>query len=118
MTISRWLFVSGMLGVLSTISLFAQTFGEVTGHISDPTGAAIPGARVSLTNPATNAVWETLSTDSGDYTFAAVAPGVYKIRVEQSSFKITGSSNIPVGTAHEWLTWRRCLNDFAPRLFK
>jgi enterochelin esterase family protein len=23
-----------------------------------------------------------------------------------------------VGTAHEWLTWRRCLNDFAPRLFK
>ncbi len=22
------------------------------------------------------------------------------------------------GTAHEWLTWRRCLNDFAPRLFK
>ena len=22
------------------------------------------------------------------------------------------------GTAHEWLTWRRCLNDFAPRLFR
>ena len=22
------------------------------------------------------------------------------------------------GTAHEWLTWRRCLNDFAPRLFQ
>jgi S-formylglutathione hydrolase FrmB len=22
------------------------------------------------------------------------------------------------GTVHEWLTWRRCLNDFAPRLFK
>ena len=25
---------------------------------------------------------------------------------------------ISPGTAHEWLTWRRCLNDFAPRLFK
>ena len=39
-TISRFLFVSGILTVLSTMSLFAQTFGEVTGHISDATGAA------------------------------------------------------------------------------
>jgi S-formylglutathione hydrolase FrmB len=33
----------------------------------------------------------------------------------------TGIKNIyfgSAGTAHEWLTWRRCLNDFAPRLFR
>ena len=33
----------------------------------------------------------------------------------------TGINNVyfeSPGTAHEWLTWRRCLNDFAPRLFK
>src|SRR5437899_6303746 len=93
MTISRPLFASGMLAVLSTLSLFAQTFGEVTEHISDATGAAIPAAKISLANTATNAVRETLSTDSGDYTFAAVAPGIYKIRVEQSSFKTTANSN-------------------------
>src|SRR4051812_37023386 len=95
-TIRRFLFVSGMLAVLSTMSLFAQTFGEVTGHITDATGAAVPAAKIYLTNTATNAVRETLTTDSGDYTFAAVAPGIYKIRVEQASFKTIGSSNVPV----------------------
>ena len=55
MTISRSLFVLGMLTILSATSLFGQTFGEVTGHISDPTGAAIPAARISLINTATNA---------------------------------------------------------------
>src|ERR1041384_7893938 len=95
-TINRFLIISGILAIASRTSLFAQTFGEVTGHISDATGAAVPGAKIYLTNAATNAIRETLSTDSGDYTFAAVAPGTYKIRVEQASFKTTGSSNIPV----------------------
>lgn len=94
--IRRFLKISGTLAALSAMSLFAQTFGEVTGHISDATGAAIPAAKIFLTNIATNAVRETVSTESGDYMFAAVAPGVYKIRVEQPSFKITGSSNVQV----------------------
>src|SRR5205807_1648499 len=84
------------LGVVSAMPLFAQTFGEVTGHISDASGAAIPAAKISLTNIATNAIRETVSTGSGDYTFAAVAPGVYRIRVEQPSFKTTGSNNVQV----------------------
>src|SRR5262249_2340210 len=58
--------------------------------------AAIPAAKVFLTNGATNAIRETVSTDSGDYTFAAVAPGIYKIRVEQVSFKTAGASNVQV----------------------
>ncbi|HXB72505.1 MAG TPA: carboxypeptidase-like regulatory domain-containing protein [Candidatus Acidoferrales bacterium] len=75
---------------------FAQTSGEVTGRISDATGAAVPAARISLTNTATNAVRETISTDSGDNTFAAVAPGIYKIQVEQprrfhNGFSVIGS---------------------------
>src|SRR5437763_15323309 len=95
-TMKRYLLISGMLAVLSAVSLFARTFGEVTGHISDATGAAIPGAKILLTNTATNAVRETITTDSGDYTFAAVAPGVYNIRVEQPSFKTIGSNQVPV----------------------
>ncbi|HTP35363.1 MAG TPA: carboxypeptidase-like regulatory domain-containing protein, partial [Candidatus Acidoferrales bacterium] len=76
--------------------MFAQTFGEVTGHISDPSGAAVPNAKVSLTNVATNAVRTASSTDSGDYTFPAVAPGIYNIRVEQAAFKTVGSNNVQV----------------------
>ena len=92
----RFLLIAGMLLAVSAISLFAQTAGEIAGRISDASGAAIPAAKVFLTNTATNAIRETVSTDSGDYTFAAVAPGVYRIRVEQPSFKTTGANNVQV----------------------
>ena len=95
-TTRRILFVTGVFTFLFTMSLFARTFGEVTGNISDASGAAIPASKIYLINTSTNAVLETRSTDSGDYTFAAVAPGIYRIRVEQSSFKTTVSSNFNV----------------------
>jgi hypothetical protein len=85
-----------MLVALCAVPLFAQTFGVVTGHISDPTGAAVPSATIFLTNVATNAVRTAVSTDSGDYTFPAVAPGVYNIRVERAAFKTASSSNVQV----------------------
>ncbi len=75
---------------------FAQTQGVVTGHISDPTGASVPAARVTLTNTATNAVRTTVSTDSGDYTFPAVEPGFYTIRAEHTGFKTSTSNRIEV----------------------
>jgi hypothetical protein len=62
-----------MIAGLAAISLFAQTFGEITGHISDSSGAAVAGAKVVLTNTSTNAWRTVVSTDSGDYTFPAVA---------------------------------------------
>jgi S-formylglutathione hydrolase FrmB len=108
MTFRGFLFVSGTLTVVSAISLFAQTFGEVTGHISDATGAAVPAAKISLANTSTNAIRETLSTDSSNHTFGAAltTAGIHNVYFESP------------GTAHEWLTWRRRLSDFAPRLFK
>jgi hypothetical protein len=87
---------AGIVAALFAISLFAQTFGEVTGHISDATGAAVPGARVTLTNVATNAVRTSASTESGDYTFPSVAPGVYNLSVEQASFRTARSNNLQV----------------------
>jgi hypothetical protein len=95
-TKARLLIFSAMLAGLSAIPAIAQTFGEVTGHINDASGAAVAGARVTLTNTATNAARVTPTTDSGDYTFPAVAPGVYSLRVEQASFKVATSTNIQV----------------------
>jgi hypothetical protein len=88
--------VPAVLVALLGIPLFAQTFGEVTGHVSDPTGAAVPEANIFLTSVATNATRTAVSTGSGDYTFPAVAPGVYNIRVERPGFKTASSSNVQV----------------------
>ena len=49
-------------------SATAQTFGEVTGRVSDPSGAAVPASSISITNVNTNAVRNTVSTDPGDYS--------------------------------------------------
>src|SRR5450759_2499558 len=94
--LKRVLLASAIFVAVFAIPLHTQTFGEVTGHISDASGAAVPAAKIALTSVATNAGRTTASTDSGDYTFPAVAPGFYTVRVEQPSFKISTVNNVQV----------------------
>jgi hypothetical protein len=76
--------------------MVGQTFGEVTGHISDSSGASVPQANITLTNTSTNAIRTTVSTDSGDYSFPSLPPGAYDIRVEHSGFKAEISRDVTV----------------------
>ncbi|HLH04240.1 MAG TPA: TonB-dependent receptor [Bryobacteraceae bacterium] len=92
----RLLFWFTISAVLAGVPLHSQTFGEITGHVSDPSGAPMAGAKVFLTSVATNAVRTTVTTGSGDYTFPALEPGFYNVRVEQASFKTANSSNVQV----------------------
>jgi len=92
----RFITSSAMLVALSAMPLFAQTFGEITGHISDSSGASVPATQITLTNVATNAVRTTSSTASGDYTFPAVAPGFYNIKFEHAGFKTGNINNLQV----------------------
>ena len=48
----------------------------------------------------------------------AEGPGTKTFSEQLSQAGIKNAYFESSGTAHEWLTWRRCLNDFAPRLFK
>src|SRR5690348_8360171 len=50
-------------------------FGSVVGSVSDPTGAALPGATVTLTNLATNDKRTVQSEGNGSYSFPNLAPG-------------------------------------------
>jgi hypothetical protein len=86
----------GALVALCATPVFGQTFGEITGRVTDSSGAAVPGASVTLTSTATNAVRNAVSTDSGDYTFPSVAPGSYNVKVERTGFKAAASSNLEV----------------------
>jgi hypothetical protein len=81
---------------LFSLAAYSQTFGEITGRITDSSGAAAPDSAIALTNLATNAVRTTLSTGAGDYTFPSVPPGLYKVRVERPGFKTETSNNVEV----------------------
>ncbi|MDQ2901707.1 MAG: carboxypeptidase-like regulatory domain-containing protein, partial [Acidobacteriota bacterium] len=68
--------------------LRAQTpTGEITGTITDATGAAIAGATVSATNSGTGSRRAVTSNDSGVYSLPSLTPGNYSLRVETKGFK-------------------------------
>src|SRR5207249_7428712 len=71
---------------LSAIS--AQTFqAQITGVVRDPSGAAIPNARVVATNIATRVAYSTESNGQGIYRLLALPPAQYKVSTSLAGFK-------------------------------
>src|SRR5271167_2921084 len=93
----RLQFCLAVFAVLAlTVSAFAQVqFGQFTGTVTDPTGAAIANAKVEVSNSATDLRLFTTTNSSGNYTVKEVPPGTYKITVESAGFKSV--SNTVVG---------------------
>ena len=84
-----------MLVVLLSASVVsAQTFGEITREVKDTSGAIVPGAAVTATNPATNALRSTVTNEAGIYSFPALVPGLYSVKVELPGFQPTVRANI------------------------
>src|SRR5439155_674502 len=90
------LLVVAALAGFSVCCLYAQTFGEVTGRVTDPSGAVIPGASVALTNVNTNAVRNAVTAEAGAYTFTSIPPGFYRLRTELPGFKAAVSEPFEV----------------------
>src|ERR1041385_535580 len=59
---------------------FGQSTGTVRGAVKDPSGAVLPGVTVAVTNIATQQKTETISTETGTYTFAFLMPGDYTLQ--------------------------------------
>src|ERR1051326_8684755 len=88
-TFKRLLLISVV--VCSSYGLYAQTFGEITGRVTDASGAVMSGATLTLTNTNTNAVRQAASTEAGVYTFPSVPPGPYTVKAEVKVFKTWAS---------------------------
>src|SRR5580765_1329094 len=77
------------IGILS-----AQTFGEITGQVTDQTGAIAANATVTATQTATNTTRTTRTNDVGLYSFPALNPGAYQVKVEVPGFQTAIRNNI------------------------
>ena len=64
-----------------------NVYGTITGTVTDSTGAAIGEATVTLTNLDTNEKRDIATDASGNYSFANILPGRYKMEAEKSGFK-------------------------------
>ena len=75
--------------------------GTVKGELKDSTGAAVPGAAITLTDTATKDTRTTTSNESGAYFFANVVPGTYTVSIKKVGFRAAQFSNqvVTVGSA-------------------
>src|SRR5262249_53877247 len=85
---------SGTILLLLAASAHSQTLGEITGRLTDASGAAVPLARITATNVETNATRAALSNEVGIYSLPSLQPGTYNIRVEKQGFKVLTQANI------------------------
>jgi hypothetical protein len=65
----------------------ADATASLSGTVSDPTGAVIPGATVVLSNTDTGTDSQTLTSGDGTYSFTALAAGHYRLEVTRPGFK-------------------------------
>jgi hypothetical protein len=61
--------------------------GRILGRISDPTGAVLAGAKITLVNEATGISRDAQTNENGDYSLVEVMPGSYRIEAQQTGFK-------------------------------
>jgi hypothetical protein len=67
--------------------MWAQTeTGQITGTVTDATGAVIPNATVRVTSAGTGAERNTTSSSSGDFSITNLLPGAYTVSVDASGF--------------------------------
>jgi len=72
---------------LPTRSVAQLDTGGITGTVTDPTGAVVPGATITLTNTGTSISQKMQSTSTGTYSFTGVRPGTYILRAGASGFQ-------------------------------
>ena len=103
--------------LLAPTILFSQTTistGSIQGTVTDPSGAVIGGARITITNKSAGQSTATTTSSSGTYASGALIPGDYQVRIEAKGFKTvqmpitvevnttsSGNAKLPLGDAAE-----------------
>ena len=91
-----------LLAAVSTLPLLAQgDRGVITGTVTDPGGAVVPGAQITATQGSTNASYKVKTSTTGDYTVPSLPVGTYAVRVEVQGFKSHITNNVIISPGQE-----------------
>ena len=88
-SLSRCLMLAALVLIgLFSLPLHSQVItGDILGTVTDPNGAVVPNAKVSVRNLGTQTIRTTLTSANGDYSISLLPPGHYSVSVEATSFK-------------------------------
>jgi hypothetical protein len=89
----------GFIG-LAVTAVSAQDFrGQITGRVSDASGARLPGVTVTVTNASTSVATPTTTNADGEYTIPFLTPGIYTVTAELTGFKKVVREGVEVRVA-------------------
>ncbi len=84
---------------LFSMACLAQERGTITGTLTDPTGAVVPGVRISIRNLANNAAYQSATTSAGEYTAPNLPAGKYEMVFEANGLKRLVQTDVEVGVS-------------------
>jgi hypothetical protein len=90
--------LASSLLALAAVAAAQTSNATLGGRVTDPTGAVIPGAKVSVRNTATGFAADATSTSEGLYTIALLPPGRYNLRAERPGFTTLAVDQIVLET--------------------
>ncbi len=92
-------FLLPLIFMLAGVVVFAQANSELTGIVTDQTGAVVAGAKITIIEPATNTVKVTESGATGLYDFAGLNPANYNMKVAAKGFESYVQNGIVVNVS-------------------
>src|SRR5271154_4605649 len=93
----RLIFCCFLLAAFGASSAFSQAVSStIIGTVTDASGAAVPSAKVTITEMNTGISHTVMANGSGNYTLADIPPGRYQVAVEMTGFKKELKDNIDV----------------------
>ncbi len=99
MRISKWFLLAMPLALCLVFSrgLYAQAvYGGIVGTVTDPSDAAVSGAKVTVRDVARDVTFTAATNDAGSYTLGRLIVGRYQVRVESAGFRATVQDNVSV----------------------
>jgi hypothetical protein len=98
MSCSQQTFAAVTFSMLMASAVMAQVNrGTITGIVTDPSGAAVPGVTVSVTDQSMGVATNVTTTSAGVYTAPLLLPGTYTLTAEKQGFKKYERTGIVVG---------------------
>jgi len=92
-------FLLPMFLALASVALYAQANSELTGTVTDQTGAAVAGAKISISDPSTGSTKTTVSGATGLYEIPGLNPANYNLRVTAKGFEAYAQNGIAVNVS-------------------
>ena len=93
-SIAIWTGILSLFILAASLSIWAAPQASLSGKVMNPSGALIPSAQVTIAAQGSNLKQTALTDSEGSYTFAALAPGTYRIEARQEGFRPLTQSGV------------------------